>query len=221
MFAPDLAKLDLNAARLRQPRQAARAPIPGRTVGPKAAKLGELKSRFPERVAPASASRSACTARRCSTSPTRAGRRPSTSGWSKRFRQLEALPAGSPEAAASSEALRAEIYGIVRNIDPGPAFRERLRAAMAREFGADFKGGVFIRSDTNVEDLPGFTGAGLNLTLFNVVGFDNIVKGIAEVWASPYTARAWAWRQSHMYGARARLPGGAAAARPCRRRCRA
>jgi hypothetical protein len=71
---------------------------------------------------------------------------------------------------------------------------------MSEEFGADFRGGVFIRSDTNVEDLPGFTGAGLNLTLFNVVGFDNIVKGILEVWASPYTQRAWAWRKAHMKG---------------------
>jgi hypothetical protein len=69
---------------------------------------------------------------------------------------------------------------------------------MGKEFGVDFRGGVYIRSDTNVEDLPGFTGAGLNLTLFNVVGFDNIVKGILEVWASPYTQRAWAWRQAHM-----------------------
>jgi phosphoenolpyruvate synthase/pyruvate phosphate dikinase len=71
---------------------------------------------------------------------------------------------------------------------------------MAKEFGPSWNAGVFIRSDTNVEDLPGFTGAGLNLTLFNVVGFDNIVKGISEVWASPYTPRAWAWRQSHMKG---------------------
>ena len=58
--------------------------------------------------------------------------------------------------------------------------------------------GVFIRSDTNVEDLPGFTGAGLNLTLPNVVGFENVVEGIPRVWASPFTARAYAWRQSHM-----------------------
>ena len=84
--------------------------------------------------------------------------------------------------------------------DPGPQFRAQLRAAMAKEFGPDFRGGVFVRSDTNVEDLPGFTGAGLNLTLFNIVGFDNIVKAITEVWASPYTPRAWAWRQSHMRG---------------------
>src|SRR5262249_62028246 len=78
--------------------------------------------------------------------------------------------------------------------------RRRRRAAMARECGADAKVGVFVRSDTNVEDLPGFTGAGLNLTLPNVVGFDNVVKAISEVWASPYTARAFAWRQAHMKG---------------------
>ncbi len=58
--------------------------------------------------------------------------------------------------------------------------------------------GVFVRSDTNVEDLPGFTGAGLNLTVPNVVGFEAVVKAIQQVWASPFTERAYAWRQSHM-----------------------
>jgi len=116
------------------------------------------------------------------------------------FRKLEAMPAGSAEAAAFAEKLRAEIYSIIVGTDPGPKFRAALRAAMDKEFGSDFRGGVFVRSDTNVEDLPGFTGAGLNLTLFNVAGFDNIVKAISEVWASPYAPRAWAWRQSHMKG---------------------
>jgi phosphoenolpyruvate synthase/pyruvate phosphate dikinase len=116
------------------------------------------------------------------------------------FRALEAMPAGSAERAAFADRLRAEIYSIIVATDPGPKFRAALRAAMDREFGPDFRGGVFVRSDTNVEDLPGFTGAGLNLTLFNVVGFDDIVKAISEVWASPYTPRAWAWRQSHMKG---------------------
>ena len=55
-----------------------------------------------------------------------------------------------------------------------------------------------MRSDTNVEDLAGFTGAGLNLTLPNVVGFDNLLQSIGEVWGSPFTARAFAWRLSHM-----------------------
>jgi hypothetical protein len=55
-----------------------------------------------------------------------------------------------------------------------------------------------VRSDTNVEDLPGFTGAGLNLTVPNVIGFENLVQAIQRVWASPFTERAFAWRQAHM-----------------------
>ena len=58
--------------------------------------------------------------------------------------------------------------------------------------------GVFVRSDTNVEDLPGFTGAGLNLTVPNVVGFDEIFASIHDVWASPFTERAYGWRQENM-----------------------
>jgi phosphoenolpyruvate synthase/pyruvate phosphate dikinase len=90
--------------------------------------------------------------------------------------------------------------------------QQRLRKSMEQAFGSLDNVGVFIRSDTNVEDLAGFTGAGLNLTLPNVVGFDNVVNGIADVWASPFTARAFAWRQSHMESPenvlrRAPLPG--------------
>jgi phosphoenolpyruvate synthase/pyruvate phosphate dikinase len=58
--------------------------------------------------------------------------------------------------------------------------------------------GCFVRSDTNVEDLAGFTGAGLNLTVPNVIGFDNILQAVKDVWASPFTERAYGWRQSHM-----------------------
>jgi hypothetical protein len=68
---------------------------------------------------------------------------------------------------------------------------------MTMEFG-DTGTGVFVRSDTNVEDLAGFTGAGLNLTLPNVMGFESVLRAIPRVWASPFTARAFAWRQAHM-----------------------
>ncbi|PKL87335.1 MAG: phosphoenolpyruvate synthase [Ignavibacteriae bacterium HGW-Ignavibacteriae-2] len=54
---------------------------------------------------------------------------------------------------------------------------------------------VFIRSDTNMEDLKDFTGAGLNLTVFNVVDREKIFQGIRDVWASPYTERSYKWRQ--------------------------
>jgi phosphoenolpyruvate synthase/pyruvate phosphate dikinase len=55
-----------------------------------------------------------------------------------------------------------------------------------------------VRSDTNVEDLPGFTGAGLNLTVPHVVGFENVMAAIQRVWASPFSERAFRWRQAYM-----------------------
>jgi hypothetical protein len=69
---------------------------------------------------------------------------------------------------------------------------------MQKAFGPDGSYGVFVRSDTNVEDLPGFSGAGLNLTVMNVVGFDRVAEAIRQVWASPFADRAYQWRQSLM-----------------------
>jgi hypothetical protein len=199
MFEPDLAKLDLSKRDFVN-LDALRAVDSGRIVGPKAAKLGELKSHFPDRVAPGVGIPFGLYRQTVLDRPYRNTGKTVYQWMVESFRRLEAMPAGSAEAAEFGERLRAEIYSIVRNTDPGPAFRARLREAMAKAFGPGFDGGVFVRSDTNVEDLPGFTGAGLNLTLFNIVGFENLVRAISEVWASPYTTRAWAWRQSHMKG---------------------
>jgi len=199
VFEPDLKKLDLSV-RTFVSLDTLRAKDSGRIVGPKAAKLGELKANFPERVAPGVGLPFGLYRATVLDRPYRNTGKTFYQWMVESFRKLEAMPAGSKEAAQFAEQLRSEIYSTIIKTDPGPQFREQLRAAMAKEFGADFRGGVFIRSDTNVEDLPGFTGAGLNLTLFNIVGFDNIVKGILEVWASPYTERAWAWRQAHMKG---------------------
>ena len=199
IFEPDLRKLDLSTRGFVS-LDALRAKDSGRIVGPKAAKLGEIKAHFPDRVAPGVGIPFGLYRATVLDRPYRNTGKTVYEWMVESFRKLEAMPADSPEAAAFAEKLRAEIYSTILNTDPGPQFRAQLRAAMAKEFGADFHGGVFVRSDTNVEDLPGFTGAGLNLTVFNVVGFDNIVKAISEVWASPYTPRAWAWRQSHMKG---------------------
>ena len=199
MFEPDLKKLDLSV-RSFVSLNVLRAKDSGRIVGPKAAKLGELKANFPDRVAPGVGLPFGLYRATVLDRPYSNSGKTVYEWMVESFRKLEAMPAGSAEAAQAAERLRAEIYSTILKTDPGPQFREQLRAAMAKEFGADFRGGVFIRSDTNVEDLPGFTGAGLNLTLFNIVGFENVVKGILEVWASPYTPRAWAWRQAHMKG---------------------
>ncbi|MDX1332178.1 MAG: PEP/pyruvate-binding domain-containing protein, partial [Robiginitalea sp.] len=57
---------------------------------------------------------------------------------------------------------------------------------------------VFLRSDTNMEDLASFTGAGLNLTLFNILKREEIVNGIKKVWASPFSDRSYRWRQKYL-----------------------
>jgi phosphoenolpyruvate synthase/pyruvate phosphate dikinase len=62
--------------------------------------------------------------------------------------------------------------------------------------GPDQTVGCFVRSDTNVEDLDNFNGAGLNLTVFNRKSLDDITSGLKEVWASPFTFRSFSWRQT-------------------------
>src|SRR5262249_48721173 len=87
----------------------------------------------------------------------------------------------------------------ILRVEPGSAFEMQLRSRLDDLTGGDPKVGVFVRSDTNVEDLPGFTGAGLNSTIRKVVGgYDAVLAAIREVWASPFSDRSYAWRQSHM-----------------------
>ncbi len=52
-------------------------------------------------------------------------------------------------------------------------------------------GGVFVRSSTNAEDLPGFNGAGLYDTVPNVRGKKNLETAVKTVWASLWNYRAF------------------------------
>lgn len=80
-----------------------------------------------------------------------------------------------------------------------PGFEADLKSKFKEVLGKEMGSlPVFLRSDTNMEDLKDFTGAGLNLTLFNVVDVDKIMKGIKQVWASPYSERSFRWRQSFL-----------------------
>ena len=195
VIRPDLDKLDLSVRRF-LPLDDLRASDSGRTVGPKAAKLGELRAHYPGQVSQGVAIPFGLFRQEALEQPHAGGG--SVFDWMvKTYRELEAMPAGEARSERT-EAFRAELYGIIVNTKPSAAFVDGLRAALREAFGSDDPPGLFVRSDTNVEDLAGFTGAGLNLTLPNVVGADNLLKSIAEVWASPFTARAFAWRQSHM-----------------------
>ena len=192
---PDLEKLDLSLQKIVSIDELT-ADDSGRTVGPKAAKLAELRKHYPEAVSRGLAIPFGVFKTVVLDQPYPAGG--TLFKWmQEQYRLLEALPADSPESRQQTEAFRAELYQRILDTPLTEAFKEDLRASLAVELG-DASVGLFVRSDTNVEDLAGFTGAGLNLTLPNVVGFDNLLDSITRVWASPFTARAFSWRQSHM-----------------------
>jgi len=194
---PDLDKLDLSMREF-VPLDALRASDSGRIVGPKAARLGELREHYPSHVSRGLAIPFGLF-RQEALEQDHPGGDGTVFDWMVRsYRELEQIPAGDPRQAQLSEAFRTELHDIIVNTTPSEVFQRQLREAMTRIFDSDDPPGVFVRSDTNVEDLAGFTGAGLNLTLPNVVGFDALLNSIARVWASPFTARAFAWRQSHM-----------------------
>jgi hypothetical protein len=80
-----------------------------------------------------------------------------------------------------------------------PELKEAIRKGLEADglmIGAEQSVGCFVRSDTNVEDLDNFNGAGLNLTVFNRKSLDDIYNGLKEVWASPFEFRSFSWRQT-------------------------
>lgn len=85
------------------------------------------------------------------------------------------------------------------------ALRERLQAlpvaaqdqavwqrAWAEQLGG---AGVFVRSSSNSEDLPGFSGAGLYATVPNVTQEQALANAVKTVWASVYNTEAWEARR--------------------------
>ena len=196
VIRPDLEKLDLTGTEL-VPLSRLRATDSGRSSGPKGANLGELKHYFGDQVPPGFVIPFAAF-KKVLDQPIRRGG-PSVFEWMKQRYDVIASQNADPALQAQTvSAFLSELRGWILSCDPGPEFRAQLRDALQQNFGADGTFGVFIRSDTNVEDLPGFTGAGLNLTLPNVVGYANILDAIRRVWASPFEDRSYGWRQENM-----------------------
>jgi hypothetical protein len=196
VIRPDLEKLNLSIREFID-LDTLRAADSGRIVGPKAAKLGELHHAFPDRVSKGVAIPFGVFREVVLDKPYKGSKQTVFDWMVDQYAKIHALKEGSEQRVQTAETFRAELYDIIMNADLGDKFRRNLKAAITKTFGTTDLG-VFVRSDTNVEDLAGFTGAGLNLTLPNVIGFDGVVNAINNVWASPFTARAFAWRQSHM-----------------------
>jgi hypothetical protein len=196
LIQPDLEKLDLKKSSF-LPLSQLRAKDSGRAVGPKAANLGELYHHYPEAVADGLAIPFGVF-RIILDQPTH-NRSQSLFEWMEaEYAEIQTMGTGSGDREKKLEFLRKRVEEYLLKIQFHPKYQQRLAEAMEKVFGPDGTYGVFVRSDTNVEDLPGFTGAGLNKTIPNVVGFENIVAAIPRVWASPFSKRAFAWRQSHM-----------------------
>ncbi len=190
-------RIELSARRVLDLRDL-RAADSGRLCGPKAANLGELKHLFPANVVegvviPFGVFR----AHLDQSLPDGEG-----TYWQwlqaafARAAQLRRDGAADDEVERSVLADLARFRTMVGRMPFLPGFVQDLEAQFTDVLGAaPGELPVFIRSDTNMEDLRDFTGAGLNLTLFNVRDRDAILQGIRDVWASPYSERSFRWRQ--------------------------
>lgn len=196
MLQPDMLKIDL----------ASTAPIPlanlraldaGRVCGPKGANLGELRFHFGGQV-PDGFVIPFGAFRRFLDEPIEKGG-PSAWSWlAGRYDEIQRAGMRSTHGQRLAEETLARLRRFIAEAPFAPGFETDVEWALREQFGAPGRYGVFVRSDTNVEDLPGFTGAGLNQTVPNVIGNEAILQAIRTVWASPFSERSFAWRQSHM-----------------------
>jgi hypothetical protein len=71
-----------------------------------------------------------------------------------------------------------------------------LREAVLKKVHAEYAGkGLFVRSSSNVEDLPNFSGAGLHDTVPNVKTDEQLVEALKTVWASLWNFDAYEARE--------------------------
>ncbi|WP_044397797.1 PEP/pyruvate-binding domain-containing protein [Lacinutrix sp. Hel_I_90] len=173
----------------------------GKLCGPKAANLGELKQLFPDQVVdgliiPFGIFRSHMNQQMPNTGKTY---------WeylNDTFAKAKILAErGESDYEVEKFQLEAldKLHKAILNIPLSIAFTSDLKQNFITTFGGPIGNvPVFLRSDTNMEDLKEFTGAGLNLTLFNIKDEDEIIKGIKRVWASAYTERSFKWRQKYL-----------------------
>jgi len=93
-------------------------------------------------------------------------------------------------------AYRRQRLGEVREQLQQGRFDPKLRAEVLRRVEKSFPGqGLFLRSSSNSEDLPNFSGAGLYTTVPNARGATQIIDGIKKVWASLWNFEAYEARE--------------------------
>ncbi|MGH8037545.1 MAG: PEP/pyruvate-binding domain-containing protein [Stenotrophomonas sp.] len=105
----------------------------------------------------------------------------------QRLQELQRRPGFSTDPNVRRDALTA-LRAEIANAAPDAAFVR----ALDTQWKGQLKGaGVFVRSSSNSEDLPGFSGAGLYTTVPNVTRTDAVAKAVQTVWASVYNFEAY------------------------------
>jgi hypothetical protein len=94
---------------------------------------------------------------------------------------------------AYRKARLAEIRGWIEQGKHREEFRRAVLVKVHREYGGK---GLFVRSSTNAEDLPNFSGAGLYTTVPNVRTDEQLMEAIKKVWASVWNFEAYEARES-------------------------
>ncbi|HXJ37294.1 MAG TPA: PEP/pyruvate-binding domain-containing protein, partial [Candidatus Eisenbacteria bacterium] len=188
----------------------------GRFCGPKAAYLGELKHLFPDHVARGIVVPFGAYHDHYQRALAIAPDKLKSLGLTKPGERLEdfvqrtyheffevMIPAGKNEQDLSAWIMpRLDVIrNSIRQTPLSPDLERAIRDGLDRD-GLLLPGdktqsvGCYVRSDTNVEDLDNFNGAGLNLTVFNRKSLADIYSGLREVWASPFEFRSFSWRQT-------------------------
>ncbi len=173
----------------------------GKTCGPKAANLGQLKQMYPENVVEGLVIPFSVFKRHFDQKMPN-----STLTYWEYLNDIFASAQIQTKAGQSESLVERSILdrlqvlrAAIKEMPLLKDFQTDLQQKFVKVLGAEMgKIPVFLRSDTNMEDLKDFTGAGLNLTLFNVLSVQKIWDGIRDVWASPYTERSYQWRQSYL-----------------------
>lgn len=76
----------------------------------------------------------------------------------------------------------------IESVKMDPALEHQITAKWRTQLGSR---PVFVRSSSNAEDLPNFSGAGLYSSVFNVKTSANLINGVKKVWASLWKFEAY------------------------------
>ena len=85
-----------------------------------------------------------------------------------------------------------ELRQKIEGAEFDPELRRKVLAKVASEYAGK---GLFVRSSSNSEDLPNFSGAGLYTTVPNVRGEQQLIDAIKKVWASLWNFEAYEARE--------------------------